>query len=109
MPAILIDFGDIPACHCEDHLEALSKALAADPGGTLVHDMWTPVPNPFARDHVEAVTKRFRQILERLQDAFARVLTGEPIGYAGRRRFRRTRVTPSPLARMPAMGRRRRS
>ena len=77
---LLIDVGDVPACHCDHHLEELAKALASDPNGTVDRDMWAPHDNPYLTYHVEEVTKRFQAILAVIQDAFARVLTGESIG-----------------------------
>lgn len=80
MPPLLIDVGDVPDCHCNNCFDGMFKALAEDPTGTGQRDMWAPHDNPWLARHVENVTARFQRILEALQDAFARVLTGEPIG-----------------------------
>ncbi|CAH2606244.1 conserved protein of unknown function (plasmid) [Rhodovastum atsumiense] len=78
--ALLIDFGDVPAAHCDDCIEELFKSLASDPHGDAERSMWAPHPNPLLAGHVEEVTRRFQRVLEALQDAFARALTGAPIG-----------------------------
>lgn len=80
MSALLIDFGEVPAAHCDDCLGELFKALAVDPTASLDRSMWSPHENPYLRWHVEDVTRRFQLILEVLQNAFSRALTGEPIG-----------------------------
>ncbi len=79
MAVLLIDVGDVPACHCDDALEGMYKALAESPDGDD-RSIWAPHPNPFLTEHVEDVTQRFQAILERIQDIIARLLTGEPIG-----------------------------
>lgn len=76
---LLIDFGDIPACHCDTALEGLFKAVSADPNGDADRSMWRPHENPIIRAHVEGITARFQRALEALQDAFARALTGESV------------------------------
>lgn len=78
--ALLIDFGDVPACLCDDHLESLFKAMSEDPHGDAERSMWAHHPNAWIASHVEAVTSRMQRILEALQDAFARALTGDGIG-----------------------------
>lgn len=76
---LLIDFGGVPACHCDAALDGLYKAMAEDPDGDP-RSVWTPHDNPFLSGHVEAVTGRLQAVLERIQDALARLLLGEPIG-----------------------------
>lgn len=77
---LLLDLGPVPAQHCDDCLEELFKALSQQPPGAGERAIWAPHENPLIRAHVEDVTRRLSAILERLQDAFARALTGEPIG-----------------------------
>ena len=77
---LLVDLGAVPAPHCDACLEDLFKALAQDPQGDAESGMWALHPNPWLAQHVEDVTSRFQRILEALQDAFARAMTGEPIG-----------------------------
>lgn len=78
--ALLLDVGGVPASHCDDCIEGLFKALAVDPHGDAERSMWAPHPNPWLTAHVEEVTRRFQRVLEALQDAFSRAMTGEPIG-----------------------------
>jgi hypothetical protein len=74
----LIDLSGVPEEHCEGCLEDMVKALA-EPGA---HDdtIWSRHENPWIAGHVEAVTRRLQAIIQKLQDAFARLLLGEPIG-----------------------------
>ena len=76
---LLIDIGDVPAVHCDACLDFLHKSIAESPGAQP-ESIWAPHENPVLTAQVEAVTLRFQAILQRLQDAFARFLTGEPIG-----------------------------
>jgi hypothetical protein len=75
---LFLDIGAVPICHCDDHLEALHKALAEDPAGDA-KTIWDRHENPFIAQHVEDVTARFQAILSQIQSAFARFLIGEPM------------------------------
>jgi hypothetical protein len=79
MPPLLIDFGAVPALHCDCCLETLHKALAESPSGDA-ETIWAPHENPALTAHVEDVTRRFQAILAKLQDALSRFLTGESLG-----------------------------
>lgn len=87
--ALLVDLGDVPAVHCDSCIEDLFKAISADPKGDADRSMWTPHPSPLISAHIEDVTRRFQRLLEALQDAFGRALTGEPIGQLAKAGFER--------------------
>ena len=74
--ALLIDWGWVPACHCDTTLDSLYKAIAEDPEGDK-DTIWTPVPNPWLTEHVEDVTRRLQAILVNLQDSLSKALFGE--------------------------------
>jgi hypothetical protein len=76
---LLIDLERVPACHCDSALEGLFKAMAQDPAGRP-ETIWAPVENPWIRATVEEVTAQLQHALEQVQNAIARLLTGEPIG-----------------------------
>lgn len=76
MPPLLLDIGAVPDEACDCALEDLFKALSTPAGP----DIWRKHENPWLRQHVEDVTHRYQALLEALQDAFARLLLGEPIG-----------------------------
>ncbi|HEY0205310.1 MAG TPA: hypothetical protein VGC15_14295 [Acetobacteraceae bacterium] len=78
--ALLFDLGDVPDCHCNSGFEVMAKAMAEDPEGDP-RSIWTPHDNPYVTAHVEDVTRRLQLVLERIQDALARILLGEPIGH----------------------------
>jgi hypothetical protein len=78
MSAFLIDVGAVDDCRCNDVFEGLFKALAEEPHGAP--SIWSPHDNAIIAAHVEAVTKRFQGILQAIQDALARFLTGSPLG-----------------------------
>lgn len=74
---LLIDVGDVPEPACNHCLDLMAKALVEGPAD---RDMWSPHDNPYLARHVEDVTNRFQRILQALQDAFARALTGQSLG-----------------------------
>lgn len=76
---LLIDIGDVPAVHCDACLDMLHKSIAENPSAQP-ESIWAPHENPVLTAQVEAVTLRFQAILQRLQDALARFLTGSQIG-----------------------------
>lgn len=76
---LLLDLEAVPACHCDTILDDLFKAVAADPAGED-RSIWAPHENPWLTALVEDVTGRLQAILTQIQDAFSRLLTGEPIG-----------------------------
>jgi hypothetical protein len=73
----LVDLGDVPEQCCNHGLDVMVKA-SAEPG-PHEETIWAPHENPYLRQHVEDVTRRLQMILEGLQDAFARLLLGEPL------------------------------
>ena len=79
MPPLLFNVEAVPEDCCNEHLEEMQKAVLVDPA-TDGPALWAPHENVYLRNLLEDVTKRFQQALELLQDAFARLLTGEPIG-----------------------------
>jgi hypothetical protein len=76
---VLVDLEAVPACLCDAHLEDLHKALA-ERGTASEESIWAPHENPFIRGHVESITHLLQAIAERIQDAMARALLGDPIG-----------------------------
>ena len=78
LPPLLVDVGDVPACHCDSGLDHMFKAWAENPDGDE-RSIWTPHDNPYLTPLVEDVTARLSGILERLQDALARFALGEPL------------------------------
>lgn len=73
----LVDLGDVPEECCNRGLDLMVKA-SAEPG-EHEESIWAPHENPYLRQHVEEVTRRLQMILEGLQDAFARLLLGDPL------------------------------
>lgn len=78
-----LDVLECPECHTEAAVEHLFKAIAENPAGDE-RAIWAPHENPFLTAHVEDVTGRLSAILERIMDALARLLTGEPLGMLGK-------------------------
>ena len=72
---LLLDIGSVPPCCADDAFEILAKAMTEDAGGPVSH-LWDPLPNRWARAHVEAATARMREILQRMLDALGRFLRG---------------------------------
>jgi hypothetical protein len=75
---LLLDLEGVPACQCDDALEHLFKALAQDPKGEP-ESIWAPVENLAICRLVEQVTSQLQIALTHIQDAIARLLTGEPM------------------------------
>jgi hypothetical protein len=76
---VLVDLEPMPECMCTEHLELMAKAMAE--GGAAPEDsIWALHENEFLTAHVEDVTRQLQAIAERIQDAMARALLGEPIG-----------------------------
>lgn len=78
MSAFLVDMGAVDECRCNDVFEGLFKALSEEPPGAP--SIWSPHDNAIIAAHIEAVTTRFQGILQAIQDALSRFLTGTPIG-----------------------------
>ncbi len=76
---VLLDLGAVPACHCDDALDHLHKAIAEDPHGEP-ESIWRPHENPWLTEHVEDWTSRMQALLVAIQDTLARALTGQPLG-----------------------------
>lgn len=72
---LLVDLGDARDDCCDsafDHLfKAMSEPAPTDDG------IWEPLPNVWARAHVEAVTNRFQTILRNMQNALVTFMGGE--------------------------------
>ncbi|APT56138.1 hypothetical protein RQ831_18890 [Roseomonas gilardii] len=77
---LLVDLADVPAAHCDNCLDDLFRTIAIDLHADAARSMWRPHENPWLTAHVEDVTRCLSLVLERLQDAPSRALTGEPIG-----------------------------
>lgn len=77
--AVLVDIGGAPEAHCNHCLDELFKAMAADPTGDD-RTIWRPHENPYLRGLVEDWTAQITAPVAQLQDDFARMLTGAPIG-----------------------------
>jgi hypothetical protein len=78
MGTLLVDVGPLDECRCNDVFEGLFKALAEEPAGAP--SIWSPHDNPAIAAHVEDVTTRLQAILQAIQDAIGRFLTGDVIG-----------------------------
>lgn len=76
---LLVDMGNVPEAHCNHCLDDLFKALAQNPAGDD-RTIWRPHENPYLRGLVEDVTARLTAPVALLQDDFAALLTGSPIG-----------------------------
>jgi hypothetical protein len=74
----LVDLGDVEEGCCNHHLDLMAKAMVEP--GAKDESIWALHENPWIRDHIEDVTRRLQNILERIQDTFARLLTGEGMG-----------------------------
>lgn len=77
--SLFIDMGNVPACHCDAALETIFKAMAQDPVGDD-RTIWRPHENPYLRGLVEDVTARLTAPVAAMQDDFATLITGAPIG-----------------------------
>lgn len=76
---LLVDMGGVPEAHCNFCFDELYKAMAADPTGDD-RTIWRPHENPYLRGLVEDVTTRLTAPVAQLQDDFATLITGGPIG-----------------------------
>lgn len=75
-----IDFDGVPDQHCTHCLDALHKALAEDPRGEGDRGIWKPHENPYLTWLVEDWSARMSALVAKIQDDFAKLLTGAPIG-----------------------------
>jgi hypothetical protein len=75
---LLIDVGDVPDAVCTHCIDLMAKAMSEDPAGDG-RSIWTPHDNPWLAAHVEDVTARMALLLNALRDAFAAVLSGDPL------------------------------
>lgn len=76
---MLVDLGDAPETACTHCLEELFKAMAVSPRGDD-SGIWKPHENPLLRGLVEDWSSRMTALLRAMQDEFAAMMTGKPIG-----------------------------
>lgn len=77
---LLINLAPAPAPACDHCLEELYKAMSQDPKGTGDAGIWRPHENPYLRWLVEDWSARLSRAIQAMQDDFARMLTGQPLG-----------------------------
>lgn len=77
---LLIDFGAVPAAHCDGCLDHLFKALAEQPNPADEGAIWRRVEIPWIAQHVEDVTAWLQRVLLAVQEAVAEAMTGKPGG-----------------------------
>lgn len=76
---LLLDIGPVPEAHCNFCFDEIYKAIAQDPIGDD-RTIWRPHENPYLRWIIEDWSARISALVAQLQDDFAKLLTGQPIG-----------------------------
>jgi len=77
---LLLDIGAVPEAHCNNCIESLFKAMAADPSGEGDASIWRRHENPFIAQHIEDVTVWMQRILQAIQDELIAYMGGKPLG-----------------------------